>query len=163
MPYAMFLAAAAGTVALGWLVIWSRLAFRPRLCAVLLAVAMICGVGIGFADSLGRPKPTRLEAVRTPDVDVLGSRIVEGSAIYLWLGLPGEEAPRAYVLPWNMELAKQLQAAMEEIARNGGALKGSNLFERSWDRREPKFYPNPIQKLPDKPTPPPPVVIEQGA
>jgi hypothetical protein len=149
----LYVLAAAAAVGLGFLAAWSRRALAPRLAAVTLSLGLIGLIGASTVELLGRPKPTRLEwAKRTAaDADVLGSRIVEGKAIYLWLGLPGEAEPRAYVLPWSLEVAKELQKAVEEAAKGGGQARAQFSYEFSWEKREPKFYALPQPKLPDKP------------
>ena len=40
----------------------------------------------------------------------------EGQSLYLWLQLPGASEPRAYELPWNQQMAQQLQQALEQAA-----------------------------------------------
>lgn len=159
----LFMLAAAVAVALGSLVVWSRRGLAPRLLGLGLCVAMIGVIGVGIVDLLGRPKPTRMEWVQRhgEEADVLASRIVEGKAIYLWLGMPGEAEPRAYVLPWDLETAKALQKAVEQAAKDGGQARAVLPFERSWETREPKFYALPQPKLPDKPVGPPPLEYQR--
>lgn len=149
----VFVLAAAAAVGLGFLAVWSRRGLAPRLAAVALSVALVGLIGASVVELLGRPKPTRMEWVQRKgaEADVLGSRMVEGQAIYLWLGLPGQPEPRAYVLPWNMEVAKELQKALEEAAKNGSQARAQLPYEFSWEKREPKFYALPQPKLPDKP------------
>jgi hypothetical protein len=150
-------------VGLGFVAAWSRRAFLPRLAAVMISVALIALVGASVAELLGRPKPVRLAWIEhdAAEADVLGARIAEGKAIYLWLGLPGADSPRAYVVPWDLRLAKELQQALENAARHGGQPRVRLPFEPSWERREPKFYALPQPKLPDKPHPPPPLTYER--
>ena len=74
-------------------------------------------------------------------------------AIYLWLQLPGETAPRAYRLPWDRALAEQLQTARREAEANRTGLRMRHPFEPSLDEREPRFYALPQPALPPK-TPP---------
>ncbi len=159
-----FIAVSALAVALGFLVVWSRRAVAPRAAAVVVALALIVVAGLSLVEQLGRPKPVRVEWMRSQnDVAVLGSRMIEGKAIYLWLGLPGVAEPRAYVLPWSIKVANDLQKALEEAAKSGGEARGELPFERSWEMREPKFYTQPQPKLPDKPAPPPAHKFEQDA
>ena len=159
-----FVAISALAVALGYLVVWSRRTVTPRAAAVVVAVALIGVVGFALVEQLGRPKPVRVEWVQSQgDVAVLGSRMIEGKAIYLWLGLPGVAEPRAYVLPWSIKVANDLQKALEEAAKSGGEARGELPFERSWEMREPRFYALPQPKLPDKPAPPPAHKFEQDA
>jgi hypothetical protein len=159
MPEALFVLTAAAAIALGFLVVWSRRRFALRVMATVLSVILVSLFGASIVELLGRPKPVRLEWMERHGADaaVLGSRLVEGKAIYLWLGLPGEPEPRAYVLPWNLETAKELQKALEEAEKNGSQARARLPFEMSWEKREPKFYALPQPKLPDKPSTPPPL------
>ena len=63
-----------------------------------------------------RPKPVGLEwwLDEADEATVLGSQMREGDSLYLWLQLAGEAEPRAYRLPWNQQMAQQLQQALEE-------------------------------------------------
>ena len=160
-----FVAISAVAVTLGYLVIWSRRALAPRVAAVALSIGLIGVLGASLVDQLGRPKPLRVEWTKSTsdDVDVLGSRIVEGQGIYLWLGFPGEAEPRAYVLPWSTKTANDLQKALEEASKDGGTARAQIPFERSWEVREPKFYAMPQPKLPNKPAPKAPEHFEQDA
>jgi hypothetical protein len=134
---------------------WRRAAVSSFF-ALLLAVLFF-----GYSDMLGRPKSTRLEVLRVADREakVLGSYMLEGDGIYLWLQLPETREPRYYVLPWDEETATALQKAIEENAARHGAGVGMQFpFERSWDKREPVFHPLPQPKLPDKGGAPPPTI-----
>jgi len=163
MPEALFVLTTAAAIGLGFLVVWSRRRFALRVTATTLSVVLVGLFGASIVELLGRPKPVRLEWAERQgaEAEVLGSRLVEGKAIYLWLGLPGEPEPRAYVLPWNLETAKELQKALEEAEKNGGQTRARLPFEKSWEKREPKFYALPQPKLPDKPTSPPPLHYER--
>ena len=135
---------------------WRRIAVSGFF-AVLLA-----GLFFGYSDMLGRPKSTRLELLRSGDSEarILGSYILEGSGIYLWLQLPAVVEPRYYVLPWDQQTATALQKAIEDnAAQHGGGVVMQLPFERSWDKREPVFHPLPQPKLPDKGGEPPPATI----
>ncbi len=143
---------------------------RRRRAAVSVFFALVlAGLFFGYSDMLGRPKSTRLEVLRSRDGDakVLGSYLLEGAGIYLWLQLPGVQEPRYYVLPWDQKTATALQKAVEEnAAQHGGGIVMQLPFERSWDKREPVFHPLPQPKLPEKGGAPPPATIyrapEQG-
>jgi hypothetical protein len=133
--------------------------------------ALILGaLFFGYSDMLGRPKSTRLEVFRgnMKDAQVIGSYLMEGKGIYLWLRLPGVGEPRYYQLPWDEKIAKSLQEAIEKnSAQHGGGVAMAMPFEHSWDREDPKFYPLPQPKLPDKQGESPPTTLyqapEQGA
>ncbi|MBX6322814.1 MAG: hypothetical protein IRY94_13375 [Rhodospirillaceae bacterium] len=125
--------------------LWQRSA-SAALFVVLLA--MIYG---GSAELLGRPKPVRLEWRNTEEAKVVGASMREGRAIYLWLQVPGAEAPRAYELPWSTRAAEQLQKAMGDAQARGTGVKMSAPFgETSLDPREPKFYAVPQPAMPEK-------------
>jgi hypothetical protein len=131
---------------------------------------LLAGLFFGYSDMLGRPKSTRLELLRSGDrqAKVLGSYMLEGRGIYLWLLLPGTAEPRYYMLPWDEKTAVALQKAIEDNAHaHGGGVVMRLPFERSWDRREPVFHPLPQPKLPDKQPPAAPAPLyaapEQGA
>jgi hypothetical protein len=114
---------------------------------------VIAGLFFGYSDMLGRPKSTRLEVLRSRDKEakVLGSYMLEGSGIYLWLLLPETGEPRYYVLPWDQQTASALQKAVEENAQHHGAGVVMQLpFERSWEKRDPVFHALPQPKLPEK-------------
>jgi hypothetical protein len=135
---------------------WRRLAVSGFF-AVLLA-----GLFFGYSDMLGRPKSTRIELLRASDQEakVLGSYMLEGSGIYLWLQLPAVREPRYYVLPWDQKTANALQKAIEDNAQqHGGGVVMRLPFERSWDKRDAEFHPLPQPKLPDKGGAPPPATI----
>jgi len=144
---------------------------RLRRALVSSAFALILGaLFFGYSDMLGRPKSTRLELFRAQmaDARVLGSYLAEGQGIYLWLQLPSTTEPRYYKLPWDEKVAKALQEAIEQNARqHGGGVAMGLPFEHSWDKEDPKFYPLPQPKLPDKPGERPPTTLyqapEQGA
>jgi hypothetical protein len=123
---------------------------------------LIAGLFFGYSDMLGRPKSTRLEVLRSGDKEakVIGSYILEGSGIYLWLLLPSAGEPRYYVLPWDQATASALQKAIEDNAQHhGGGVVMQIPFERSWEQREPVFHPLPQPKLPEKGAQPPPATI----
>lgn len=144
---------------------------RTRRVVVSVTFALILGaLFFGYSDMLGRPKSARLELFRAEmaDAKVIGSYLVEGRGIYLWLKLPGAAEPRYYKLAWDEKVAKALQEAIEENARqHGGGVAMGLPFEHSWDKEDPKFYPLPQPKLPDKPGKQPPTTLyqapEQGA
>jgi hypothetical protein len=85
-------------------------ASRMRLAVIVGMFAAILGnLFFGCSDMLGRPKPTRLQVVRTnmQNVKVVGAYVKEGDKIYLWLQLAGVNEPRYYKLPWDDKAAKR--------------------------------------------------------
>ena len=137
---------------------------RWRRAAVSIGFAtLLAGLFFGYSDMLGRPKSTRLELLRQPnsELKVIGSYLVEGKGIYLWLQLPGVGEPRYYVLPWDEKTASDLQKAIAENNSNhGGGVVMELPYERSWEWRDPVFHPAPQPKLPEKGGAPPPTVYQ---
>jgi hypothetical protein len=116
-----------------------------------LFLALIVVVYGASVELLGRPKPLRLELRQQADkAKVIAATMHEGEAIYVWLEFPGSDEPRAYALPWNGQMAQQLQNAMQESQANDTELNMSKPFESGLDDREPKFYATPQQPLPAK-------------
>jgi hypothetical protein len=80
---------------------------------------------------------------------VLGMKLVQDQGIYLYLDF-GQGHPRSLVLPWNQDMADQLQ----ELGRKqqGGRIPGIEgefpPFEWSWDRNPPQFHPLPQPIIP---------------
>ena len=132
--------------------LWLALAPWRHLPAASLTVfvMLLGGLWLGGAELLARPKPIHLEW-RAPDqTELLAARLIEGEAIYLWLALPETREPRAYVLPWSLEMAKQIARAMEAGGQDRGILMDRPFRrERSLADR-PTFNPPPQKKLLDK-------------
>lgn len=157
MPYGVlffvFSLVAGGVLALGFLAGTSRRGARWVSGAALAAVAAtLAAAYAGGATLLGRPKPARLEIVAQADQDaqLAGAYYVEGEAIYLWLLREGEEAPRAYALPWSQETAEDLQRARGEAQANGTQVQvRGTLQPRSPDSRV-QFYAPPQPPMPAK-------------
>jgi hypothetical protein len=123
---------------------WQRAA---SVTTFLVLVALVYG---GSVELLSRPKPLRLEWREATEATVIGATMREGEAIYVWLEVPDADEPRAYALPWNLQMAQQLQSAMQEGEANGSPVQMSMPFEPGLDDREPKFYAAPQAALPDK-------------
>ena len=127
-----------------------RAGLARRTLSVGLFVVLIAVVYGGGIELLGRPKPLRLEWRDAADAQVLGALPVENQAIYLWLVTPASPEPRAYVLPWSVQAAQQLQDALSEAQANGTAVQMTLPFEASLDDRAPMFYAMPQPAMPPK-------------
>lgn len=100
--------------AMAWLAVGvgSRMSYR-----VGAVCTLIVGLGVGFVaitELMGRPKPIEQAWLERdqPAARVLAMRLEKDRAIYLWLLLPGETAPRSYALPWMRRTAEKLDDAM---------------------------------------------------
>jgi hypothetical protein len=132
--------------------IWSRHRLWVKFSAIGAAILFMPLAYASFASLLSKPKPVDLEwwMGEAEEATVLGSSIQEGEGIFLWLQLAEVAEPRAYVLPWNRDLAEQLQKAAQEAERQQGQLQMRLPFEPSLDELEPKFYAMPQPALPPK-------------
>jgi hypothetical protein len=127
-----------------------RAGLARRSVSVGLFVVLIAIVYGGGIELLGRPKPLRLEWRDAAEAKVLSAAPVENEAIYVWLSMPGSAEPRAYVLPWNVQVAQQLQTAMGEAEARGTAVQMVMPAASGLDDREPKFYAAPQPAMPLK-------------
>jgi hypothetical protein len=146
--------------------IWSPRRFGIKLIALGATAAFLATIYAAYAQLLSRPKPVGLEwwLAKAEDASVLGSSIRENQGIYLWLQVEGVAEPRAYMLPWNRELAEQLQTTLREAEDQQGGVRMRLPFEPSLDDREPRFYAMPQPALPPKDqTHPPAQLYERHA
>lgn len=148
----LFMATAVLAGLLTMISVWSR--HRPwvRTGALLTAVLFLPLAYASFASLLSKPKPVDLEwwLGEAEEATVLSSSIQEDAGVYLWLQLAGVAEPRAYKLPWDRDLAEQLQAAAREAEERGSRLQMRLPFERSLDEEAPKFYAMPQPAMPPK-------------
>jgi len=132
--------------------IWAPRPLWLKLGAIGTAALFLPSTYAGFLHLLSMPKPVGLEwwHAHAEEATVLGSSIREEDGIYLWLQMRDVAEPRAYMLPWNQELAEQLQAARREAEQNQTQVQMRLPFEPSLDDREPKFYAMPQPQGPPK-------------
>lgn len=132
--------------------VWSPRRVWVKSAAFFVACAFIPLGFTSMSELLSRPKPVSLEWWQgsADEATILSSRIVEGTGIFLWLQLPDIEDPRSYQIPWDQDLAVQLQKAMEKAEENQTEARIRTPFEPSLDLDKPKFYARPQPKLPEK-------------
>jgi hypothetical protein len=148
----LFVIALTVATALAGISVWSPRRLVVKLGAIGTAAVFLPVAYLAFVELLSKPKPVNLEwwHARVADAEVLGSQIREDQGIYLYLQMPDVHEPRSYVLPWDRQLAEELQAALRDAERNGNGLRMRLPFEPSLDDREPKFYALPQPALPPK-------------
>lgn len=141
----------AGTV-LANLAIWGQRRLWMRWGAIIATAAFLPAAYLSLSDLLSRPKPIWLEWAHSDlaEAEVLGSELQEGVAIYVWLAIPDRAAPRSYVLPWDLEMAKQLQDAGRTSEKTGAGVMMAKPFEGNRDDQEMIFYAMPQEMLPVK-------------
>ncbi len=140
---------------LAWISIWSPRALVVKLSALALAGLLLPLGYASLADLLSRPKPVDFEWAHRDlaEATLLGAKLQEGEAIYLWLGLAEVAEPRSYVLPWDQRLAEQLHRAQREADAKGTGVQVRLPFTRGYDNRPPMFYPLPQPASPPKEIP----------
>ncbi|MEX2648038.1 MAG: hypothetical protein WD673_03390 [Alphaproteobacteria bacterium] len=148
----LFALAVVMAAALAGIGIWAPRRLWIRAAALATAALFVPVVYAALAGLLSRPKPVDLEWMHgaTTEAAVLAATIDENDGIYVWLRFADAPEPRAYVLPWDREVAEQLQGALREAERNDTGVIMNLPFEHSWDPRQPKFYALPQPALPPK-------------
>jgi len=152
--------------ALAAIAIWSPRALWIKISALAIATLFVPVAYVSVIELLSRPKPVALEWSRAnlAEAKVLGADLREGESIYVRLRVAGIDEPRFYVLPWDQNLAEQLQKAQREAAQQGTDVRAKNLFRSGPEHdRQPVFYARPQEARPPK-NPPAyqPYVFESG-
>ena len=147
--YGLLVLLAAGLAAIA---IWAPRQAMLKLAALALAALLMAGGYGGLLEVLGRPKPVALilSGKTAEDATVVATRIREGEAIYLWLESEAAPVPRAYVLPWSLEDAKQLNKAQRQAKAVGTKVQMRQDVPSDRVTEEPLFYAQPQTALPDK-------------
>lgn len=128
-----------------------RAGLARRTLSVGLFMVLIAIVYGGSVELLGRTKPLRLEWRNTAEAQLVGAVPVENQAIYVWLSTPGSPEPRAYVLPWSVQLAQQLQTAVADAEAKGTVVQMKMPVDGGGlDDRDPMFYAKPQPAMPAK-------------
>jgi len=147
---------AACTLMLG-IILWITVSGEKRFALRILAL----GLGISFlpmgfgamTELLSKPKPVSLEWLQRSAVEakVHGSIARENEAIYVWLQLPDDKEPRAYVLPWSEAAAIEMHKAKSQADAQGTQLMMKVPFKsRNKQQADTQFYPAPQPKAPPK-------------
>jgi hypothetical protein len=132
--------------------IWSRRRMFPKMSALVTAILILPLSYASFSDLLSKPKPVNLEwwFDNSEEATVVSSIMREGEGIFLWLQIGGIMEPRSYVMPWDQELAEQLNEAQQQAEESNSELRMRMPFETSLDELEPKFYAMPQMAPPPK-------------
>ena len=137
---------------LAHIAIWSPRRIWIKIGALVTTAAFMPVAYASLSAMLSRPKPIEMEWSRhqLADAAVLGARLEEGKAIYIWLAIDDVDEPRAYVLPWDKDLAKQLHGAQRTAQQNGTEVRMRLPFENSFDQRDQQFYAAPVSTPDEK-------------
>ena len=126
---------------LATIAIWAPRRPHVRIAALVATMLFIPVVYVQLVELLSRPKPMTFEWFER-DVQlaqILGSSLDEGKAIYLWLRLDGEIAPRYYVMPWRQQAAEKLEAAAPKKKKKKAKRK-SRTKKKAADLRVKLFW-----------------------
>ena len=148
----LYAAVVVTAAALAAVAVWAPRVLSLKLVALVLAGVLMLTAHVSLVELLGRPKPVTLEWVMeaTGEATVLGASMRENEAIYLWLAFDGDSEPRAYVVPWRLQTAKELQKATQQAQAEGTTVRMRRPFESTSDDSEPLFYAEPQPELPTK-------------
>jgi hypothetical protein len=148
----LFAASAALASVLAAISVWSHRKLWAKVSAIVATALFIPTIYFSYADLLSRPKPTDLEWWNrdAQEATVIGAKLNEGEAIYLWIEIPGGDEPRAYRLPWAQELAKQLYGAQREAQTKGTKVQMRLPFKEQTENQDAVFYALPQPPLPTK-------------
>ena len=146
----IFGAAVLAAAGLAMVAAYSPERLRVKLLALALAALSMALFYVALIDLLSRPKPAEMEWAKAEAATVLVEVLVEGRAIYLWLRAPDQVEPRAYVYPWDLEMAKALVEARRASTARGAPLRMARPFEPSQETRQPMFHAAPPPALPPK-------------
>jgi hypothetical protein len=158
--YYVFAAAALVAGAFASIAIWAPRPTRVRMLALGTAVLFLPLVYLQILEVLSKPKPVSFEWYQhqTDGVELVSTSFDEGRAIYLWLRLDGEAAPRSYVMPWNVRLAEKLEDAVEEAVRRNSTVRLKKPFYRrsfeEWGDLNVEIIPPPMPPQKQPPTEP---------
>ena len=136
---------------LSLLAVRGSFSMRIRSGALALSALLMVSGYAGLTELMSRPKPVSLEWVRGQDgpLKVAASHFRENEAIYLWVVFKGQTEPRAYRLPWNLEMAKQLREAQRRAQGRKSEVMMKALTVKSPNPSDRMFY------APPRPAPPP--------
>jgi len=113
------LAAAAFGGAISSLAVWGALRPGVKAAAIAAYAGLLLALGLTHVNALSHPKPVAWERADLKGAAVRAFTLDEGRAIYLWVVLPGSTEPRAYVLPWSLQLAKRLHEGAQRGEADG--------------------------------------------
>ena len=141
----LFVTLGALATVLAHIAIWSPRSVLVKVAALATTIAFLPVAYASLSTMLSRPKPIEMEwsRLQLEDAAVLSASLEENKAIYVWLGMEGIDEPRAYVLPWSKELAKQLHGAQRAAEQTGTQVRMHMPFENSLDEQAQIFYAAP--------------------
>lgn len=137
---------------LALIAIRGNLSIVARVGSLGLTAMLMLTVYAGFTELMSRPKPATLEWLRAGEAPatVTASYLRENEAIYLWLVFKGETEPRAFSLPWDLAMARQLRQAQNQAAQRQSKVKMKSLLRGDGKKAKPVFHVPPRPASPPK-------------
>ena len=149
------------------LAIWSRAGTWARPAAVTLFLVGLPLIAAAGVHSLGHHRPINLAwELGKGEYLILGVKMEQDRAIYLYLEAPDRLEPWPLVLPWDNETANEIQKAMDGSEGEGTDGDGKMMmnYDPSLDDNPLQFHPLPQHPvLPAKPSPQQAPHFEQDA
>lgn len=132
--------------------VWSPRRLWVKVTALITMTLFLPVAYISLETLLSRPKPVEMEwaSENLAEASVIAAQIDEDESIYLWLAVNGIDEPRAYVLPYSEQAARQLHAAQQGAEQEGTDVKMRRPSESGQDDQEPMFYAPPQETPPEK-------------
>lgn len=125
---------------LAWAAAGRRPAFAVALYTGFAVVALV-----GFAETLGQPRPSILEWRDLAGATVLAYKLDEPNAVYLWIE---GDPPTSYRMPWlSGAAAKSLHDAARLADEQGTRLV---IADEAPEDESMMFHPGPVPPLPPK-------------
>lgn len=130
--YYLFAACLAVTAILAAIAIWAPRSLSLRSAAVILTAIFVPLAYASLTTLLSRPKPVDFAWFErnAETAHVLGLKLEEGHAIYLWLHVEGYDKPGFYVLPWRQSDAEHFQETYDAAVKQRGKLIIKKPFSR---------------------------------
>ncbi len=158
--YYLFAASLAVTAILAAIAIWAPRSPPLRITAVILTAVFVPLAYASLTTLLSRPKPIDFAWFErnAETAHVLGIKLDEGNAIYLWLHVDGYDKPGFYVLPWHQREAEHFQETYDASVKQRGTLilkkpfSRPSLEEKGGRSLEIIAPPTPTMKPPQLPT-----------
>lgn len=157
-PIPYFIALAAILFFLVHATVWSRRGTWARPAAIVILFITLPLFAAAYVESMGFHRPINLAwGLKKAEIQIIGIKLVQDKAIYLYADDPSREEPRPLSLPWSNEVADKLAKLADQSQQEGGDGTFMFRFDPSLDVNANQFHPMPQQKaMPPKEVPPEP-------
>ncbi|MCG8355530.1 MAG: hypothetical protein MI920_08175 [Kiloniellales bacterium] len=147
-----FVVLGAIVAALANIAIWSGRGRRWKLFALALVAVFLPLSYLTVVDLLSRPKPVLVEwsPPISEETKVIAAKMEEDVAIYIWIDREGASDPRAYKLPWDEQMARELHEAQRTAEQEGGSVRVRLRQAAERIEGERMFYAEPQEAPPPK-------------